>query len=150
MEIIRVHSLLRPFDWKVHTAVVYYKMCTESMHVYMYVHVSLFLPNQPHLAGGRPAKLQNYCWHSCSPSHPQLQLSSNPGAAVVSHMPNDCEPTTGAWSCYVGHWCVLTVPSSIGQTQIIVQQVEDMRQSEEKMVRIKQTLIESNANRRRK
>ena len=31
----------------------------------------------------------------------------------------------------------------IGQTQIIVQQVEDMRQSVEKMVRIKQTLIES-------
>ena len=31
----------------------------------------------------------------------------------------------------------------IGQTQIIVQQVEDMRQSVEKMVRFKQTLIES-------
>ena len=30
----------------------------------------------------------------------------------------------------------------IGQTQIIVQQAEDMRQSVEKMVRIKQTLIE--------
>ena len=31
----------------------------------------------------------------------------------------------------------------IGQTQIIVQQVADMRQSVEKMIRIKQTLIES-------
>ena len=67
---------------------------------------------------------------------------------MVSHMPNDCEPTTGAWSYHVGHWYVLTVPyhpvvHSIGQTQIIVQQVEDMRQSVEKMVRIKQTLIES-------
>ena len=31
----------------------------------------------------------------------------------------------------------------IGQTQIIVQQVEDITQSVEKMVRIKQTLIES-------
>ena len=63
---------------------------------------------------------------------------------MVSHMPNDCEPTTGAWSYHVGHWYVLTVPSSgIGQTQIIVQQVEDMRQSVEKMVRIKQTVIES-------
>ena len=31
----------------------------------------------------------------------------------------------------------------IGQTQIIVQQVADMRQSVEKMVKIKQTLIES-------
>ena len=67
---------------------------------------------------------------------------------MVSHMPNDCEPTTGAWSYHVGHWYVLTVPyhpvvHSIGQTQIIVQQVEDMRQSVEKMVRFKQTLIES-------
>ena len=31
----------------------------------------------------------------------------------------------------------------VGQTQIIVQQVEDMRQSVEKMVRIKQILIEN-------
>ena len=65
---------------------------------------------------------------------------------MVSHMPNDCEPTTGAWSCHVGHWYALTVPPvvhEIRQTQIIVQQVEDMRQSVEKMVRIKQTLIES-------
>ena len=31
---------------------------------------------------------------------------------VVSHMPNDCEPTTGAWSYHVGHWYALTVPSS--------------------------------------
>ena len=53
----------------------------------------------------------------------------------MSHTPNDCEPTTGAWSYHVGY--------GIGQTQIIVQQVEDMRQSVEKMVRIKQTLIES-------
>ncbi|KAL5486903.1 hypothetical protein EMCRGX_G019442 [Ephydatia muelleri] len=49
----------------------------------------------------------------------------------------DCEPTTGAGSYHVGHWYVLTVPSSgswhIDQTQIIVQQVEDMRQSVEKM-----------------
>ena len=65
---------------------------------------------------------------------------------MVSHMPNDCEPTTGAWSCHVGHWYVLTVPlvvHGIGQTQIIIQQVADIRQSVEKMVRIKQTLIES-------
>ena len=48
--------------------------------------------------------------------------------------------------CHVGHWYVLSVHPvvhGIGQTQIIVQQVEDMRQSVEKMVRIKQTLIES-------
>ena len=25
---------------------------------------------------------------------------------MVSHMPNDCEPTAGAWSCHVGHWYV--------------------------------------------
>ena len=31
---------------------------------------------------------------------------------MVSHMPNDCEPTTGAWSYHVGHWYALTVPSS--------------------------------------
>ena len=67
---------------------------------------------------------------------------------MVSHMPNDCEPTTGAWSYHVGYWYVLTVPyhpvvHGIGQTQIIVQQVEDMRQFVEKMVRFKQTLIES-------
>ena len=64
---------------------------------------------------------------------------------MVSHIPNDCEPTTGTWSYHVGHWYVLTVPyhpvvHGIYQTQIIVQQVEDMRQSVEKMVRIKQTL----------
>ena len=35
------------------------------------------------------------------------------------------------------------VVHGIGQTQIIVQQMEDMRQSVEKMVRIKKTLIES-------
>ena len=65
---------------------------------------------------------------------------------MVSHMPNDYEPTTRVWSCHVGHWYVLSVHPvvhGIGQTQIIVQQVEDMRQSVEKMVRIKQTLIES-------
>ena len=65
---------------------------------------------------------------------------------MVSHMPNDCEPTTGAWSYHVGHWYALMYHPGvhgIGQTQIIVQQVEDMRQSVEKMVRIKQTLIES-------
>ena len=67
---------------------------------------------------------------------------------MVSHMPNDCEPTTAAWSYHVGYWYVLTVlyhpvVHGIGQTQIIVQQVEDMRQSVEKMVRFKQTLIES-------
>ena len=27
---------------------------------------------------------------------------------MVSHMPNDCEPTTGAWSYHVGHWYALT------------------------------------------
>ena len=52
---------------------------------------------------------------------------------MVSHMPNDCEPTTGAWSYHVGHWYALIVyhpvVHGIGQTQIIVQQVEDMRQS---------------------
>ena len=31
---------------------------------------------------------------------------------VVSHMPNDCEPTTGAWSYHVGYWYALTLPSS--------------------------------------
>ena len=67
---------------------------------------------------------------------------------MVSNMPNDCEPTTEAWSYHVGHWYALTVPSSgswhIDQTQIIIQLVEDMRQSVEKMViRIKQTMIES-------
>eukprot|EP00731_Ephydatia_muelleri_P023310 Em0015g893a len=43
-------------------------------------------------------------------------------------------------------WCphmLNDLVHGIGQTQIIVQQVEDMRQSVEKMVRIKQTLIES-------
>ena len=44
----------------------------------------------------------------------------------MSHMPNDCEPTTGAWSYHVGHLYVLTVPyhpvvHGIGQTQIIIQ-----------------------------
>ena len=62
---------------------------------------------------------------------------------MVSHMSNDCEPTTGAWSYHVGHWYALTVPSSGSWHRIIVQRVEDMRQSVEKMVRIKQTLIES-------
>ena len=60
---------------------------------------------------------------------------------MVSHMPNDCEPITGAWSCHVGHWYVPSVVHGIRQTQIIVQQVEDMRHSVEKMIRIKQTLI---------
>ena len=45
---------------------------------------------------------------------------------MVSHMLNDCEPTTGAWSYHVGHWYALNVVHGIGQTQIIVQQVEDM------------------------
>ena len=27
---------------------------------------------------------------------------------MVSHMPNDYEPTTGAWSYHVGHWYALT------------------------------------------
>ena len=62
---------------------------------------------------------------------------------MVSHMPNDCEPTTGAWSYHVVHWYALTVPSSGSWHRSNVQQVEDMRQSVEKMVRIKQTLIES-------
>ena len=65
---------------------------------------------------------------------------------MVSHMPNDCEPTTGAWSCHVGHWYALTVPSNGSwhrSNSDYFQQVEDMRQSVEKMVRIKQTLIES-------
>ena len=49
----------------------------------------------------------------------QFQSSSNPGAAVVSRMHNDCEPTTGAWSCHVGHWYALTVPSSgINSTKV--------------------------------
>ena len=58
---------------------------------------------------------------------------------MVSHMPNDCEPTTGAWSCHVGHCYALTVLSSGSRhrSNIIVLQVEDMRQSVEKMVRIK-------------
>ena len=41
------------------------------------------------------------------------------------------------------HWLYHPVVHGIGQTQIIVQQVADMRQSVEKMVRIKQTLIEA-------
>ena len=76
----------------------------------------------------------------------------NTGNDIMSHpptifclcscgVPYDCEPTTGAWSCHVGHWYVLRlyhpVVHGIGQTQIIVQQ------SVEKMVRIKQTLIAS-------
>ena len=57
---------------------------------------------------------------------------------MVSHMTNDCEPTTGAWSYHVGHWYALTVPSSGSRHRSNVQQVEeDMRQS------VEQTLIES-------
>ena len=38
---------------------------------------------------------------------------------MVSRMHNDCEPTTGAWSCHVGHWYALTVPSSgINSTKV--------------------------------
>ena len=65
---------------------------------------------------------------------------------MVSHMPNDCEPTTGAWSYHVGHWYALTVPSSGSwhrSNSDYRPAGEDMRQSVEKMVRIKQTLIES-------
>ena len=65
---------------------------------------------------------------------------------MVSHMPNDCEPTTGAWSYHVGHWYALNVPSSGSWHR----SNSDYRpaggrheQSVEKMVRIKQTLIES-------
>eukprot|EP00731_Ephydatia_muelleri_P018960 Em0011g1000a len=38
---------------------------------------------------------------------------------------------------------IVSQPLELGATMIIVQQVEDMKQSVEKMVRIKQTLIES-------
>ena len=64
----------------------------------------------------------------------------------MSHMPNDCEPITGAWSCCVGHWCALTVPSSGSwrrSNSDYCPAAEDMRQSVGKMVRTKQTLIES-------
>ena len=109
--------------------------------------------NQPQKSGGQPANLNPHKIVAgiCAVA-PPIQMgfsldehsSNHPGAAVVSHMPIDREPTTGAWSYHVGHWYGLNVPSSgLGQTQIIVQQVEDMRQSVEKMVRIKQTLIES-------
>ena len=65
---------------------------------------------------------------------------------MVSHMPNDCEPTTGAWRYHVVHWYALTVPSSGSwhrSNSDYRPAGEDMRQSVEKMVRIKQTLIES-------
>ena len=111
--------------------------------------------NQPQKSGGRPANTKlllafvqlplpskwDFHWMSTVPI---IQQSWSSCDVPYTY---DCEPTTGAWSCHVGHWYVLTVPSSgswhIDQTQIIVQQVEDMRQSVEKMVRIKQALIES-------
>ena len=89
--------------------------------------------NQPQKSSGRPANLNTHRIVAgiCAVAPPiQMGFSldkhssnhplSNPGAAVVSHMPNDCEPTTGAWSYHVGHWYALTVVHGIGQTQIIV------------------------------
>ena len=62
---------------------------------------------------------------------------------MVSHMPNDCEPTTGAWSCHVGHWYALTVPSSGSWHRSNSDYCPAGGRHVEKMVRIKQTLIKS-------
>ena len=85
-------------------------------------YTGLFLPKQPTTkVRGQPANLNPHkIVAGIRAVDPPIQIgfslddqsSSNPGAAVVSHMPNDCEPTTGAWSYHVGHWYALTVPSS--------------------------------------
>ena len=100
-------------------------MCTESMHIYMYVHVSLhwsFLTNRR--PGGRPANLSLVAGIRTVAIHMAgLSLTSSNYPAILEQL-----------QCPI---CLIIVR----QTQIIVQQVEDMRQSVETMVRIKQTLI---------
>ena len=124
-------------------------MCTKLMHVYMYVfmyvYTGLFLPKQPttkvRWSTSKLKSTQNCCWHSCS--CPPIQMGFSLDERSSNHPVILEQP-----------WCPIclmivsqpqehgaTMVHGIGQTQVIVQHVEDMRQSVEKMVRIKQTLI---------